>query len=128
MHSRHGRGAEGDGVVADLMGAWQRAFDGRRWADVVSLFAEDAVFQGIAPRLLVGPAEISAYYHDVPDGSRATVDVLRATALGEGIVAGFADVTFTGPAPEPHPIRLSIIAQRVEDRWLIRQYHAAARS
>ncbi|WP_146173909.1 SDR family NAD(P)-dependent oxidoreductase [Saccharothrix carnea] len=133
VHSTHGRAraaeeAGADSIVADLVGAWQTAFDDRRWSDIVSLFAEDAVFQGLTPSLLVGPAEISAYYHAVPNGFRATAKVLHATALGDGIVAGFADATFTTPTSEPRPIRLSIIAQRIADRWLIRQYHAAALS
>jgi NAD(P)-dependent dehydrogenase (short-subunit alcohol dehydrogenase family) len=132
IHSEHGPdvGARGWalGVVAELLGAWQRAFNERRWEDIVSLFAEDALFQGISPRLLVGAREISAYYEDVPGGIRASVATLRGSRLGEGTVGGFADVTFTAAAEQPSPIRLSIVARRVEGAWRIRQYHAATRS
>lgn len=127
VHSEHVPGHSPEaGVVAELLDTWQRAFDEQRWNDLVSLFAEDALFQGIDPRLLVGPAEITGYYGNVQDGSRATVDVLRASRLGEDMVAGFADVTFTNPTGEPRPVRLSIVAQRVMGAWRIRQYHAAA--
>lgn len=115
------------GVVAELLGRWQRAFDDRRTAELVSLFTEDALFQGISPRLLVGPAEIFGYYDNVAEGARAVVRVLRANPLGDAIVGGFADVTFTARTGEPFPVRLSVVAQRFEDTWRIRQYHAAAR-
>ncbi|WP_433356978.1 YybH family protein [Microtetraspora malaysiensis] len=115
------------GVIAELLDRWRRAFDNRRPAGLVSLFTEDALFQGISPRLLVGPAEIFGYYDDVAEGTRATVEVLRANPPSDGIVGGFADVTFTARTGETFPIRLSVVAQRFEGTWLIRQYHAAAR-
>lgn len=115
------------GVVTELLGSWQKAFDDHRMADLVTLFTEDALFQGISPQLHVGPAEILGYYDKVAEGATAVVEVLRANRLGEGIVYGFADVTFTALTGETFPIRLSIVAQRVENTWLIRQYHAAAR-
>lgn len=116
-----------NGVIAELLGRWQRAFDNHRTADLVSLFTEDALFQGISPRLLAGPTEIFGYYDNVTEGTRAIVEVLRANPLCDGIVSGFADVTFTAHTGETFPIRLSVVAQRFEGTWLIRQYHAAAR-
>ncbi len=125
VHSEHRTSGSQD-VVAGLLGAWRTAFDQRRWDDLVALFAEDALFQGIDPGLLVGPEQISAYYGAIPEGVRPTVDVLGARRLSECVVAGFADVTFTAPTEAPGPIRLSIVAQRVDGTWRIRQYHAAA--
>ncbi|MEV4248252.1 nuclear transport factor 2 family protein [Streptosporangium canum] len=116
------------GVVAGLLGVWRRAFDEHRTADLASLFTEDALFQGIGPRLLVGPAEISGYYGDVAAGTTADVKVLRGNPLCEGMVGGFAEVTFTARTGETYPIRLSVVAQRVEGAWLIRQYHAGPHS
>jgi hypothetical protein len=115
------------GVIAELLGRWQRAFDNHRTADLVSLFTEDALFQGISPRLLAGPAEIFGYYDNVAEGTTAIVEVLRANPLCDGIVDGFADVTFTARTGETFPIRLSVVAQRFEDTWRICHYHAAAR-
>ncbi|MEV2272712.1 nuclear transport factor 2 family protein [Nonomuraea africana] len=113
-------------VLTGLLGAWQRAFDERRVADLVSLFTKDALFQGIGSPLRAGPAEIFGYYAAVPEGTTAQVDVLRGVELGEGLVGGFADVRFTGRAGEVRRIRLSVVAERVADAWLIRQYHAAS--
>ncbi|WP_326822010.1 nuclear transport factor 2 family protein [Streptosporangium sp. NBC_01756] len=120
-------GTPGADVVAELLGAWRRAFDGHRVADIVSLFSEDALFQGIGPDLRTGPEEIAEYYAVVPEGTRAEVEVLGGIRLGEGTVGGFADVTFTARTGETHPVRLSIVAERARDGWLIRQYHAATR-
>ncbi|MEO3830149.1 nuclear transport factor 2 family protein [Actinomadura sp. B10D3] len=116
-----------DGVIAELLGRWQKAFGNRWTADLASLFTEDALFQGISPRLLVGPAEIFGYYDNVAEGSTARVQILGATWLGDRIVGGFADVTFTARTGETFPIRLSVVAQHFEDTWRICQYHAAAR-
>ncbi|GAA4967785.1 hypothetical protein HD597_003732 [Nonomuraea thailandensis] len=115
------------GVIAELLGRWQRAFDDHRTGDLVSLFTEDALFQGISPRLLAGPAEIFGYYDNVAEGATAIVEVLRANPLCDAIVCGFADVTFTARTGETFPIRLSVVAQRFEDTWRICHYHAAAR-
>ncbi|MFI0421093.1 hypothetical protein [Spongiactinospora sp. 9N601] len=101
-------------AIADLMEHWQNAFNARRTS-----------FQGISPRLLVGPAEISEYYDNVAEGTEAHLEVLRTTPLHDEIAAGFADVTFTAPTGDTIPVRLSVVAQRVEGTWLIRQYHAA---
>ncbi|MFF4777123.1 nuclear transport factor 2 family protein [Microtetraspora fusca] len=114
-------------VIAELLGRWQRAFDNHRTADLVSLFTKDALFQGISPRLLAGPTEIFGYYDNVTEGATAIVEVLRANLLCDGIVGGFADVTFTARTGETFPIRLSAVAQRLEGTWRICQYHAAAR-
>jgi hypothetical protein len=95
--------------------------------DLVSLFSQDALFQGIDPRLRVGPAEIFQYYDEVAEGTTATVHVLHGVQLGQVIVSGFTDVDFTGCTGEVHLIRLSVVAECVEGTWLIRQYHAARR-
>ncbi|MBE1537981.1 nuclear transport factor 2 family protein [Actinomadura algeriensis] len=116
------------GVIAGVLGRWRSAFDDRRTADLVSLFTEDALFQGIGPRLLAGPAEIFGYYDNVAEGTRAVVEVLQANSPCDGIAGGFADVTFTARTGETFPIRLSVVAQRLDgDTWRIRQYHAAER-
>ena len=113
-------------VLGELLTRWQSAFDNHHMPKLVSLFAEDAMFQGIGQRLVVGPAEIIEYYDRVTEGTRASVQILRADQLGEGIVGGFADMTFTAPAGETTRVRLSVVAHRFHDTWLIRQYHATA--
>ncbi|RBQ21061.1 hypothetical protein DP939_08395 [Spongiactinospora rosea] len=112
-------------AIAGLMERWRSAFNARRTSDLAALFTEDALFQGISPRLLFGRAEISEYYNNVAEGTKAHLEVLRTKPLHDGIAAGFANVTFTAPTGNTVSVRLSIVAQRVGDIWLIRQYHAA---
>ncbi|MFD8292881.1 hypothetical protein ACFV2B_32285 [Streptomyces lavendulae] len=89
------------GVLAEVLETWRAAFDERRVDDLVDLFSEDALFQGLSPRLLAAEA-----------------------------LAGFADVTFRtvtpqDPAGTPLPVRLSVVAQHLDATWRIRQYHVS---
>ncbi|MFA1538754.1 SDR family NAD(P)-dependent oxidoreductase [Actinomadura monticuli] len=113
------------GVLAGLLDTWQRAFDRHRPGDLAALFSPDALFQGVSPHLRQGPAEIAGYYGDVPAGTTAKAEVLAEIRLSERLVSGFAQVTFTAPGGEERPVRLSVVAERSEETWLIRQYHAA---
>lgn len=122
--------SNGYGVLADILEEWRAAFDGRRVDEVVALFAEDALFQGLSPRLLNGRAEIRTYYENVPPGTTATVEVLHSRPLAAEALAGFATVTFRTPTPQdpagtPLPVRLSVIAQHTGAGWRIRQYHVS---
>ncbi|WP_328393877.1 SDR family NAD(P)-dependent oxidoreductase [Nocardia sp. NBC_00416] len=133
IHTGHGFGGVADsgvqerasGIVAEVLGAWQQAFNDRGTTDIASLFTEDAHFQGIDPDLRVGPTEISAYYDNVADGTTVTARVERAIRLGEDTVSGFAAAEFTSSTGELRQLRLSLVIQHVEDGWRIRQYHAA---
>ncbi|MGW0803423.1 nuclear transport factor 2 family protein [Nonomuraea sp. NPDC002799] len=114
-------------VLTGLLDAWRRAFDGHHPAEMAALFSAGAHFQGISPRLRHGPEEVFGYYDRVVPGTTARAEVLSAALLGQTIVHGFADVTFTAPTGDVHPVRLSIVAERAADTWLIHQYHAATR-
>ncbi|MEV7723161.1 nuclear transport factor 2 family protein [Streptomyces sp. NPDC087917] len=113
------------GALADILEKWRAAFDARRVDEIVALFAEDALFQGLSPRLLGGHAEIRTYYENVPPGTTASVEVLHSRPLAAEALAGFATVTFTDAAGAPLPVRLSIVAQHLGDGWRIRQYHVS---
>ncbi|WTX00171.1 nuclear transport factor 2 family protein [Streptomycetaceae bacterium NBC_01309] len=113
------------GVLTALLDDWQQAFNSHRPADVAALFSEDALFQGISPQLGREPQEIIEYYSNVPPDATARAEVIAAVPLGDGIVHGFADVAFTAPGRDVHRVRLSIVAEQVAQKWLIRQYHAA---
>ncbi|WP_433434822.1 YybH family protein [Nonomuraea sp. CA-141351] len=114
-------------VLTGLLHDWQRAFDRHRPAEIASLFSQDALFQGISPRLRRGPQEIFEYYDRVTRGTTAQVKVVSAAQLSQAIVHGFAEVTFTAPTGDIHLVCLSIVTQQAESAWLIHQYHAATR-
>ncbi|MFF5703099.1 nuclear transport factor 2 family protein [Streptomyces sp. NPDC012794] len=118
------------GVLADILEEWRAAFGERRVDDIVALFADDALFQGLSPRLLNGRAEIRTYYENVPPGTTATVEVLHSRPVAAEALGGFATVTFRTPTPEdlagtPLTVRLSVLAQHTGDGWRIRQYHVS---
>jgi uncharacterized protein (TIGR02246 family) len=114
-------------VLAGLLYDWQQAFNRHHSAEIVSLFSQDALFQGISARLRRGPQEIFEYYDSVPFGTTAQVKVICAAQLDQAIVHGFAEVTFTAPTGDIHLVRLSIVAEQADETWLIHQYHAATR-
>jgi uncharacterized protein (TIGR02246 family) len=115
-------------VLTGVLHRWQQAFNEHHSAEIVSLFSQEALFQGIGPRLRRGPREIFEYYDRVTRGTTAQAKVLSAAPLGQVVVHGFAEVTFTAPTGDIHPICLSIVAKQAEGAWLIHQYHAATRS
>jgi ketosteroid isomerase-like protein len=121
-----GETVDGSGALAVLLGNWKDAFNGRRVREIVGLFAEDALFQGLSPRLLVGRDEITTYYENVPAGMKATVEVLHSRTVDAEAVSGFATVVFTDAAGVALPVRLSVVAQHLDDDgWRIRQYHVS---
>ncbi|WP_049557066.1 YybH family protein [Nonomuraea sp. SBT364] len=120
-------GAGAADVLAGLLHDWQQAFNAHRPAEIVALFSQDALFQGVAPRLGHGPREIFEYYAKVARGTTAQVKVLSGGRLSQEIVHGFAEVAFTAPSGDVNLICLSVVAERAAGRWLIHQYHVAAR-
>ncbi|WP_280425164.1 SDR family NAD(P)-dependent oxidoreductase [Nocardia carnea] len=117
--------AQPNAVVAEVLDTWQTAFNERRIDDIAALFTIDALFQGIDPDLRVGPAEISAYYDKVADGTAVTAKVRQVIRLGEETLSAFAEAEFTSPTDEPRRLCLSLVIQYAEHNWRIRQYHAA---
>ncbi|MFD1929948.1 SgcJ/EcaC family oxidoreductase [Nonomuraea mangrovi] len=118
-------GPDATGVLTALLHAWQRAFNAYHPTEIVLLFSQDALFQGISPRLRRGREEIFEYYDRIAHGTTAEAKLLSAALLGQAILHGFAEVTFTAPTDDIHRIRLSIVAEQAEEAWLIHQYHAA---
>jgi len=114
-------------VLTRLLHDWQQAFNAHRPAEIAALFSQDALFQGISPRLGHGPQEIFDYYARVAHGTTTQVKVVSGGELSQETVHGFAEVTFTGPTGDVHLICLSIVAKRAGGIWLIHQYHASTR-
>ncbi|WP_052424076.1 YybH family protein [Nonomuraea candida] len=112
-------------VLAALLHDWQQAFNAHRPAEIAALFSQDALFQGISPRLGHGPQDVLDYYAAVAPGTTAQVTVVSAGRLSQDTVHGFAQVTFTAPTGDLHPVRLSVVAKQADGGWLIHQYHAS---
>lgn len=116
-------------AIADILEAhwqaWQHAFNQRDFDRIVVLFADDALFQGLSPNLLVGTAAIAEYYRNVPAGVTADVSPGKCVAAGPDSVAGFATVRFTRADGTPERIaRLSVTLQRWDEQWRTVLFHA----
>ena len=114
-----------DGPMDDVLGQWKTAFDSHRTDVMASLFMPDALFQGFGPTVISGREAIRGYYDAVPDDRSADVTILHAYAIGEQTAGGFADVTFSDPAGWEARVHMSIVLQREDGTWSIRQYHVS---
>jgi uncharacterized protein (TIGR02246 family) len=111
--------------MRDMLDRWKAAFDGHHVAAMAELFTTDALFQGFGPEVLVGRDAVRAYYEAVPDDRTADVTVIATYGIGEQAAGGFADVVFRDPAGWQAPVHLSLVLQRDEGAWRIRQYHVS---
>ncbi len=112
-------------TFATVLQAWQDAFNARDVTGMTALFADDALFQGLSPNLLVGRDAIAEYYRLVPEGVRAEATPGKAHALDEHGVVGFASVRFAGTEGMPdRQARLSLTLRRNGAAWRIAMFHA----
>ena len=113
-------------AVREVVERWVAAFNSHDLTAMARLFAPDALFQGFGPEPLVGRDAVAEYYGAVPGYRRAEdVSVLRTWAIGQDAAGGFVDVTFRDPADWEARVYLSLVLQRVDERWEIRQYHVS---
>ncbi|MGN7252836.1 YybH family protein [Arthrobacter sp. SAFR-014] len=117
-----------EGILAEALTAWKRAFDQHRPEDMVRLFSRDALFQGLSPTLLTGRKEIFDCFAALPPGIKATFQIIQARQLAQGLVCGFAALRFTYPDARTAQVQLSLVLSRDGQKWLIAQYHASRTS
>jgi uncharacterized protein (TIGR02246 family) len=121
------KGAEmrGQDPMRYVLGQWKAAFDGHETDVIANLFTPDAVFQGFGPAVIVGREAIRGYYDAVPSNRSADLTIVHTYAIGEDVAGGFVDVTFSDPAGWEAAVHLSLVLQRTDGKWLIRQYHVS---
>ncbi|MDM0071438.1 nuclear transport factor 2 family protein [Variovorax sp. J31P207] len=114
-------------IVGSLFDLWATAFNDEDPAAVAQLFSADALFQGLGPKVYIGPTEIQGYYERVPKGVRVKVDDrdLHARSVLSKGVAGFVRVLFIEASGGERTVSVSITAQQEGIRWMIKQYHAS---
>ena len=122
--SQHDTGRDDDAVISALLDRWSDGIRRRDLAHIAAQFTQDALFQGFDPEPAFGRSVVSAYYGKQPIGLTAEYTLIRAKALGDDAVLGYAAVTFHRPDREV-PTYLTVVAVREEDRWLISHYHVS---
>jgi uncharacterized protein (TIGR02246 family) len=111
--------------MQDVLDRWKTAFDGHNLDVMANLFSPDALFQGFGPAVIMGRAAIRDYYDAVPDDRSADVTILYTYTIGEHTAGGFADVIFSDPHGWEASVHLSLVLQRDNAIWAIRQYHVS---
>ncbi|WP_329042662.1 SgcJ/EcaC family oxidoreductase [Streptomyces sp. NBC_00178] len=112
-------------ALEEVLARWKHAFDSHRPDEMADLFTQDALFQGFGPSVTTGRDAVRSYYRAVADGRRADVVPLHSYTIGPGVTCGFADVTVTGGARPEVRMRMSLVVQRDDEGWKIRQYHVS---
>jgi ketosteroid isomerase-like protein len=127
----HGEGVTEPDVARTLLGELQAAVDAKDVDQMMRLFHPDGVLVGT--RLYNrGPAAIRAYllqevvrmeeslFWDLPELDRF---------LDAGDAIGFSGdgrISVTSPDGDAHfPFRLTVVAERTEDTWLVRHFHGS---
>jgi len=117
---------QGSDILHAFLGLWQAAFDNHDAQAIAALFAEDVLFQGLAPTLLSGRDAVREYYQRVPTGTTVLIEDIDAISLTPDIISGHAKLTFVEADRRLRPMCLSITAQKIQGQWLIKSYHASA--
>jgi hypothetical protein len=126
------------GPAEDAQAAFSKffpAFVAHNQAEVAAMFAPDAQFYGtVSPDLVTKPEGVLQYFTaalDRPDITRATPLQLTSVALSESVVlvAGMwkVDRTLDGKTTVGGPLRVSAVLQKLNDRWLVVQFHNSPR-
>lgn len=110
--------------------AWARAYNSHVPAEVVALYAPDAVFWGTtADTLRDAPDEIAGYFAGLANRPNARVSIgeHRIRVLGDIAVASgiyvFTDVVDGNAVTRPS--RFSFVYRRDGDAWLIVDHHSS---
>jgi uncharacterized protein (TIGR02246 family) len=111
--------------MREVLDRWKAAFDGHQVDAMADLFTTEALFQGFGPEVVSGRDAVRAYYTAVPADRTADITALTTYTIGEQVAGGFADVTFQDPTGWEAPVHLSLVLQREEGAWRIRQYHVS---
>lgn len=109
----------------DVLDRWKTAFDDHQPDVMAELYTPDALFQGFGPAVVSGRDKVRAYYEAVDADRRADVTVLHTYTLGDHAAGGFADVTFSGADGWEAKVHMSLVLEREDDDWRIRQYHVS---
>ncbi len=123
-----------DATLADIeavTAAWADAYNSRDPANVLRLYAEDAVFWGtVSPTLRDTPDEVHDYFKGMPDRPRARVEIgeHRIQIFGE-VATSTGYYTFSNTDDQgvktSSPSRFSFTYHHRDSRWLIVVHHSS---
>lgn len=110
---------------------WIDAFNRKSQADIVALYADDAVFFGTAsPVLRDQPALVREYFRDLPALGDATIllEEHRVQMFGDiAVSTGFyTRLSRQEGTTQRNPARFTFVYQKRGGRWVIVTHHSSA--
>jgi uncharacterized protein (TIGR02246 family) len=113
-------------IVVRVLDGWKRGIDEHRPADVATLFAHDALFQGSHPDYSLGRGGVAEYYREQPTGLTVRYTIREIRSLADGVLSVYLDPDFTRPDGAVWRFHLTVILARQDNGdWLINHYHVS---
>ena len=111
-------------ILRRALNRWKTAIDAHAPAEAASLFAEDAIFQGLHP-YSVGRQGIAEYYDSQPLGMVAEFKILETRRLTDTLILGYMHVDFSFPDRPTVSVYLSLLVTLVHGDWSISHYQVS---
>lgn len=112
-------------VVTTVMNQWRDGIASERPADVSGVFTDDALFQGLRPDPLHGPAGVFEYYSGQPVGLQARYQILDARWSADKVITAYLAVDFEFADGGVVSTHLTVVLVKTGARWLIDHYHVS---
>ena len=112
---------ERERTARSVMDAWKSAVDAHEPRKVASLFAADAVFQGLHP-YGVGREAVVEYFESQPVGLEVAYTIMETRQIAEDAVLAFLRVEGSFADRPPATLHLGVLLEREAGDWLIRHY------
>ncbi|WP_459184638.1 YybH family protein [Streptomyces sp.] len=116
--------AGSEAILRNVLDRWKAAVDAHDPQRAASLFAEDAIFQGLHP-YSVGRQSVADYYESQPLGMTAAYRILETRQLADGLVLGYLTVDFSFTDRPTLSVYLSTLVQHATDDWYISHYQVS---
>ncbi|MEW5811195.1 MAG: SgcJ/EcaC family oxidoreductase [Actinomycetota bacterium] len=112
-------------IVQSVLDEWKAGIDAHDAERVAGVFADDAVFQGLAP-YTVGRDGVRRYYDSQPHGMTVDYRVDEIRRPAEQVVVGYGRAHFARPDGSAVDLMLGVVLARGDHGWLIQQYQVSA--
>ncbi|MGJ6965882.1 SgcJ/EcaC family oxidoreductase [Streptosporangium sp. G11] len=112
-------------IFADVLAVWKHGIDVHDPAEIGTVFAKDALFQGGHPEPSQGRAAVVEYYDSQPVGLSVDYEIIDARRSANDVITGYAAANFTFPDGELVRRHVTMVLERAGDRWLVGHYHVS---
>jgi uncharacterized protein (TIGR02246 family) len=111
-------------VLKSVLDGWKAGIDAHEPDRVATLFADDAVFQGLHP-YSIGQASVAAYYDGQPAGMTVGYEILESRSPTDDLIVGYVRASFAFVDRPTVPLNIGVVVTRGDEGWRILQYQAS---